>query len=243
MNLRQHIWRQSSDQPILKDGEIHVWRVDLNYESPRVQELFETLSEDEKRKAENYRFEKDRNNFIAARGILRKILGGYLGVSPDQIRFSYNRFGKPSLDAGNQQIRFNVTHSAGIALFAVTRGREIGIDIEFIDNGYPVLKTVEIFFSPDETKMLKKLSSDLQTAAFFGVWTRKEAILKAIGKGFSYSPKKFSVSVIAKKRETLSLADDFHEARQWSLMTLSSEPNYSAALAVEGNIGTVCYCQ
>lgn len=243
MNLRQDIWRHSGSQPSLTDGEIHVWRIDLNQESSGVSAFFEMLSPDEKQKAEKYRFEKDRNHFAAARGSLRKILGVYLGVSPDQICFSYNRFGKPFLDAKNHQIRFNVSHSRGVALFAVTSGREIGIDIEFINNDFAVLKTAEKIFSPNETSTLKNLPSNLQTTAFFSVWTRKEAILKAIGEGFSYSPKQFTVSVIAEERETLSFANDFHKVRHWSLTTLPTEPDYTAALAVEGNIGTVCYWQ
>jgi 4'-phosphopantetheinyl transferase len=241
MNLRHHIRRHSAGQPPLKDGEIHVWRVDLNQEASGVQKLFETLSPDEKQKAERYRFEKDRNHFAAARGSLRKILGVYLGVSPDQIRFSYNRYGKPFLNTENQRIRFNVSHSHGVALVAVTRGREIGIDIEFINDDLAVLKTAEKVFSPAETSMLKNLSPNLQTAAFFSVWTRKEALLKAIGEGFSYSPKQFTVS--AAERETLSFTNNFQTARNWSLTTLPAAPDYAAALAVEGNLGTICFWQ
>lgn len=239
MDLQQDIWQQTSVHPSLKDGEIHVWRVNLDKESSSVQMLFETLSADEKQKAGKYRFEKDRSHFVVARGSLRNILGGYLNMSPPQIRFSYNRFGKPFLESESNQIRFNVSHSQGIALFALTREQEIGIDIEFINDNVEILKTAESVFSPTEISTLKTLPSNMQTAAFFCGWTRKEAFIKAVGEGFSYPTKQFTIPIKPEESDILLRTN----VKNWSLMSLLSEHNFMAALAVEGKIKTVRYWQ
>ncbi|MEP6901717.1 MAG: 4'-phosphopantetheinyl transferase superfamily protein [Actinomycetota bacterium] len=241
MDLRQDIWQQSSGQQSLKDGEIHIWRANLNQESLSVQQFLKTLSADEKQKADKYYFDKDRNHFIVARGTLRKILSGYLGIAPNEICFAYNLFGKPILDVKNNQFRFNVSHSQGLALFAITREREVGIDLEFIRSDFAVLKTAQSFFSEPEISALKNLPTELQTAAFFSIWTRKEAFIKAVGEGFSYPSTKFTVSIMPKNSHDLFRTREFQKVRDWSLMILSCQADYTAALAIEGKIQTVSY--
>jgi 4'-phosphopantetheinyl transferase len=241
MDLQEDIWQHPSGHPALEDGEIHVWRAGLDQSSSSVEALFEILSADEREKAERYFFAKDRNHFIVARGTLRKILGGYLDISPRQISFSYNRYGKPQLpaDADGHPFYFNLSHARGVALFAVTRGQEVGIDIEFIDDRLAVLEAAKGFFSSAEISNLQALPSNLQTPAFFRGWTRKEAFVKALGCGVSYPLKELTVPIMPGEPETLSITDDFHKGRQWSLVNLPAEPHYIAALAVEGSVRTV----
>lgn len=174
-----------------------------------------------------------------ARGNLRRIIGSYLDLEPDQIRFSYNRFGKPFIDDRNVSIRFNVSHSRDIAMIAVTSGRDVGIDIEFIDNGLDILTTASGIFSTTELSILEKLPSHLRTPAFFRGWTRKEAYLKALGKGFSDESINFPVSLLTDEHNTSFSTNNGERYRNWSLMTLAMDFGYSAAVAVEGEIGTL----
>ncbi len=208
-----------------------------------MQALFKTLSTDERQKAEKYRFEKDRRSFIAARGTLRKILGGYLGISPSEIRFFYNRYGKPFLDPKAGRLSFNVSHSGEFALFVIARDRSVGIDIEFIDNNLEILKTAESVFSSAEISIFKSLPANLRTAAFFCGWTRKEAFLKALGKGFSISPKQFTVSIMPEETNISLTTNESLKVRDWSLRSLPFGENYMAAMAVEGKIETVRFWQ
>ena len=230
--------QSSLDQKILKAEEIDIWSFSLNCDPSAVSRSFRLLSPDEKQKADRFRFEKDRDRYVVARGSLRRIIGSYLGLQPDQIRFSYNRFGKPFIDDQNVSIRFNVSHSRDIALIAVTSGKEVGIDIEFVDDGLDVLTTAKCIFSQTETSILEKLPSDLRTRAFFKAWTSKEAYLKALGKGFSDESRQFPVSILMDEQKFVFITNDGHRSRKWSLMSLPSGRNYSSALVVEGEIET-----
>lgn len=239
MNLQQDIW-QSPSSFNLRKGEIHVWRVNLNQKFSEVSELFETLSGDEKQKAQKFIFEKDRNHFVAARGTLRKILSNYLSIKPNEIRFAYTRFGKPLLESGESQLKFNVSHSHELSLIAVTKGQEVGIDIEFIDSNFDLLKTAKCFFSKIEMSVLQNLPSNLQTPAFFSGWTRKEALIKGVGKGFSYPVNEFTISI---KPEESNISLPTNEFQNWSLITLDCQTDYKAALAVNGKIQTLRFWQ
>jgi 4'-phosphopantetheinyl transferase len=245
MDFQQATWRDSLDRPTLRDDEIHVWRARLDKEPSAIRTLFETLSNEEKTRADKFRFAENRRHFVAARGILRKILGNYLNVSPARLRFSYKRCGKPVLNigAGDNSLCFNLSHSRKFALFAVARRREIGIDLEFIDEKYAHLKVAEMFFSAAEIMMLKAIPADSRAGAFFSVWTRKEAFLKAIGKGLSYPPTQVTVATALEGREICSVAGDLHKTRRWFVTTLPFDHPYKAALAAEGAIRTVRFWQ
>src|SRR5262245_29954900 len=93
------IWRSPPADLLLAPGEVHVWRVALNLAAARIEALQQTLSTDELDRAERYHFPNDRQRFIAARGVLRAILGRYLKVEPSQIHFCYNAYGKPALSS------------------------------------------------------------------------------------------------------------------------------------------------
>lgn len=241
MNFQPNLWLPSSAMLPLKDGDIHIWRVWLNQNTLCIESLSKTLDSNERQRANKYHFEKDREHFIAARGMLKIILSRYVSDLPDQIRFSYNRYGKPALNIGtnDNSLRFNAAHSQELALYAVTRGREVGLDIEFINENFASLEVAKRFFSPAEILNLAALPPNLQTAAFFSCWTRKEAYIKAIGKGLSHPLKQFSVSIIPEELLPSLTINDFQETRQWSLMTLFPNFDYIAALAVEGAVQAV----
>lgn len=241
MNFKKNIWHNLSNPPGLKYGEVHIWRVFVNQKVSELPTLFETLSLDERKKADRFHFEKDRRQFIVARGTLRKILGAYLDISPSEISFSYNHFGKPMLNNVKDKhlLCFNVSHSNGILLVAVTNGQEVGIDIEFINEESATLKVAGKFCSPNEFSVLSSKTADLKVAAFYSLWTRKEAFVKAIGEGLSDSLKQIKLPIISEERETYLNETFSHRIGKWSVVNLPSDAEYVASLVVKGAIKTI----
>ena len=238
MNHHQTIlWLTPPDNLSLDQNEIHVWRCLLNQPKPQIEALAGTLTDDEAKRAERFHFQRDRLHFIAARGVLRVILGRYLGSGPGDVRFIYGLNGKPSL-AGEKGPRlcFNVSHSRDLALYAFTYDRKIGVDVEYIDRGRAITHIVERFYSPAEISALKSMPEDKQHEAFFTYWTCKEAYLKAEGTGLSFGLDKVEISLTPEKHAALAVIDgDVKRAALWSLQTLDAASEYAAALAVKGH--------
>ena len=230
------LWHLPPTNLILGSDEVHVWQASLD--DPHLLELQQTLSADERARADRFRFEKDRRHFIVARGLLRTILGNYLNTKPGQLQFCYSPYGKPALtgESGGSGIKFNLSHSHGLALYAITRHREVGVDLEFIQPHLADERTATQFFSPREVAMLRALSRGVKEEAFFNCWTRKEAYLKARGEGLAFPLAQFDVS-LAPNASALLLRNhqDPQEISRWSLRKLSLQPDYAAALVVEGH--------
>ena len=230
-------WRAPPETLVLGCDEVHVWRATLDQTQSQIQSFLHNLAADEQARAERFYFERDRERFIVARGVLRAILGGYLNQAPECLSFCYRSHGKPALagESGGDVIRFNVSHSHGIALYAVTRGREVGIDLEHIRSDLVVEEIAERFFSRREVAMLRALPTEAQRQAFFRCWTRKEAYIKARGEGLSLPLDQFDVSLApGEPAALLGTRPDPSEASRWSLQELIPTPGYVAALAVEG---------
>lgn len=235
-------WLPAPERLRIGRDEVHIWRAFL-HQAPRTVDLFsDILAPDERRRAEKFHFARDRDCFTVARGVLRQILGRYLDASPALIRFSYNRYGKPAIDngAGDRLLRFNVSHSNGVALYAVARDKEVGLDIEMVREDVASLEIAERFFSTREVAMLRGLPQELQTVGFFNCWTRKEAYIKALGEGLSRSLQSFAVSLIpGEKAVLLSSDDDSQDAARWSLLEIFPGAGYVAALIAEGSAPTL----
>jgi 4'-phosphopantetheinyl transferase len=169
---------------------------------------------------------------------LRAILAKYLNRVPQSVSFTYGPRGKPALaeNWSNDRITFNLSHSEGLALCAVTRAREVGIDIEYTGRRTEVERDAERFFSPSEVHTLRALPSDLRRHAFFLCWTRKEAYIKAKGEGLALPLAQFAVSLTPGEPAALLSTDwDPNEATRWSMQELTPAPDYAAAIAVEGH--------
>jgi 4'-phosphopantetheinyl transferase len=226
----------------LQANEVHAWRVALDWPEARVSQLYEILDADERARAERFYFRRDRLHFIVCRGVLRIILGRYLNLAPHQITFCYNAYGKPALDEAlnGLAVRFNVAHSGGLALIAVTSDREVGVDLERMRPEIADLEIAQRFFSPQEVAVLQAISKDLQRQAFFNCWTRKEAYIKAKGLGLSLPLDQFEVSLIpGEPAALLSNKNNPDETSRWSLQELMPGADYAAALAIEGNFWTL----
>lgn len=237
-------WELPPPVTALPGDEVHVWRARLDASPERVRSLLDLLAPDERERAVRFHFQRDHDRFTVARGLLRGILGGYLGsgpehssLGPERLRFEYGAQGKPSLAAEHNPagLRFNVSHSEGVALFAVTRGREVGVDVERVSARVSCEEIAGRFFSPREVEDLRALPPPLREAAFFNCWTRKEAYIKARGEGLSLPLDGFDVSLAPGEPAAL-LANrlDPEEVARWSLRELRPWPGFAAALAVEG---------
>ncbi len=233
----ENLWRSSLTNLVLSDDDVHVWRADLNLPAWRLQKLAETLSSEEQQRAERFYFEQDKKHFTAGRGLLRTILGRYLNLDPSQLEFSYSSRGKPALVNTNtpEALCFNLSHSNGLALYAVTRSRSIGIDLEHVRSMPDAEKLAKRFFSPHEYAVISTLLPEQKQEAFFNAWTRKEAYLKATGDGLA-GLEQVEVSLIpGEPAALLSIQGDRQATSRWSLYQLTPAPGYVAALAVEGH--------
>jgi 4'-phosphopantetheinyl transferase len=220
---------------VLPDDHVHVWRVPLNHSSEDTTLSLDVLSPDERKKAARFRFAKDKNQFVQARAALRFILGQYLNVTPQDLEFSYGHHGKPALANGEASLRFNLSHRDGLALIAVTRGREIGVDVELVRADVPVFEIADVSFSSAESATLHGLPESLRAKGFYNCWTRKEAYVKARGEGLSFPLKQFDVSLTpGDPAKLLRVGDDDNEIDRWTLQEIPASENYVAALAVEG---------
>lgn len=237
-DLSRLAWTIPPEQLSLTSDEAHIWRAHLREAEARVPVFLKIIAPDERSRAEKFHFQKDRERFIIARGILREIIGRYLQQPPARLRFDYSEYGKPAL-AGSEDaesFRFNISHSHELALYAFTRDREIGLDVERIDEDVACEQIAERFFSEREVLMLRALPVYQRREAFFNCWTRKEAYIKARGEGLSLPLDRFDVSLApGEPAALLSVRDGSEESRRWSLQELKPEARYAAAVAVEGS--------
>ena len=223
--------------PTLEDHEVHVWRACLDRGKSAVQRLWPSLSADERERSQRFHFRKDRERYIVRRGLLRKILGRYLDMEPHNLRFSYGPYGKPHLtNCGGTALRFNLSHSNGLALFAISRHRRIGVDVEYIRRDVEYVQLAERYFAPSEVAALRALPEPKADQAFVAFWTRKEAYIKAQGGGMSIPLDQFEVSLQQRAPVRLTSGEgETNKECSWSLQELYPGPGYAAAVCVEGH--------
>lgn len=219
----------------LAQGEIHLWQVALDSPPATVKRLRQILTVEEQIKARRFHWQKDQARFIITRGILRIILGRYLGTNPSAIDFCYGLYGKPALS--KKVLSFNLSHSYNLALYAIALNQEIGIDLEFLQTEVSYREIANQFFSAQEKAKLNRLPTHLQQQAFFRAWTRKEAYLKAIGRGLSLPLNQVEVSLLPTEPAILlNISWDSQEASRWLLQEFIPAPEYVATLAVQGQL-------
>ena len=224
--------------PPLLTSTIHVWTIPLCIAEDVFSTLRRVLSDDEQERASRFHFEKDARRFIVTRGSVRSILGAYTRSGAEDLRFFYSAEGKPSLHRPVSDIRFNVSHSRDLALLAIARGRDLGVDLEWKNEDIEVEKLAERFFSVQEHRSLLGQAPEKKIAAFFRGWTCKEAFLKAQGMGLSRSLSSFDVDMnVGQPARLLATRPDATEADHWFLQELEVAEQYAAAVAVEGPIG------
>jgi 4'-phosphopantetheinyl transferase len=230
------VWQPRPAQANLAPGEAHVWRFSLDPGDAELARLAQLLAVDERARAERFHFAKNRRQYTVGRGVLRTILGWYLGQPAETLSFNYTVHGKPHLptQTGPDRLCFNLSHSEEMALLALTRGCEVGVDIEWIDAERAHEDIAERFFSPAERTALRQVAPSQRAAAFFACWTRKEAYIKGRGLGLALPLDSFDVSLApAEPAALLATRPDADDARRWSLQQLEPGPGYAGAVAVE----------
>lgn len=220
----------------LSPTEVHVWRISLKQPVAVIQQCRQTLSGDELSRAKRFHFERDRQRFIVARSGLRQIISRYTKQQPTELYFGYTDYGKPFLShPAESGLRFNLSHSGDLALYALAYERDLGLDIEQIRPMADALQIAGRFFSAPENEALQTVPPEQRDEAFFNGWTRKEAYIKAIGEGLSHPLDSFDVSL--KPGETaqlLAVRSAPADRTRWSLRSLVPASGYVAALVVEG---------
>jgi len=187
------------------------------------------LSAEERAQAARFVFERDRVRFSIAHTALRDILSRYTGEDASAIVIHTAEKGKPYL-ADHPEIRFNLSHSGCWAMVAVTRGREVGVDIECIRADRSSEDIAKRFFAPAEVRALNGTPEHSRVQAFFACWSRKEAYIKARGEGLGIPLDSFEVSL--GEDGVLCHAEDLE---RWSMCSLRAPKGYAAALVAEGS--------
>lgn len=243
--MAKNRWQEQSFQPLLPlalaEQEVHVWRADLDRAAHTLTQLTQLLSPDEQTRAHRFRFAVDRRRFIIGRGLLRTILSCYLPLAADRLTFAYGPHGKPSLsNAGSQTLSFNMSHSNQIALYTVTRDRQVGIDVECIRSLQDMDQLAQRFFCPREAVRLQQCAAEQRQELFFRLWTCKEAYLKATGEGLT-GLKRVEITQLpeplpAERSPTelpAEIAIDQMPTTQWTVIQLVPRAGYVAAVAIE----------
>jgi 4'-phosphopantetheinyl transferase len=205
--------------------EVHVWSVDLDRPAAH---LAGALSEDELLRAANYRVEDGRRRFVGTRAALRTLLGRYLEKDPATLRFAAGPQGKPRLDP-SALLQFNVSHSGSVAMIAVARERDVGVDVEQIKPRTHLDGVARRVFTQAEREAIDG------DPAFYRHWVAKEAFVKATVRGIA-SVKSFEVLLDAPSGARLvHVGGDHAEAARWTLAPLEAPPGYAAAVVARGD--------
>ena len=223
-------WATPSSWPLLSDDEIHVWCVELDA-AGEVAVLAACLSAEESERASGLLTGTHQRRFVVARGMLRQLLGLYLDQDPGAVAFSRGAHGKPFLQKGG--LHFNVSHSHEMALYAIARNREVGIDVEWPRPQVAHEQIAARFFSLEEQEALAQVPDEARQAAFYNIWTRKEAYVKARGDGIAAGLGTFAVSLGA-EAALLRSDEGRDEVERWKLIALEPADGYVAALCGAG---------
>jgi len=215
----------------LKPVDVHVWLFNLDHHSQTRPAWEQLLSAEEDACSKRYKFNRDRQRFIARRGILRLLLGRYTSEDPVNINYQVNSYGKLSLPS--HPLAFNLSFSHDRIALAFTLEKDIGVDIEQVHPLPDLFHLGESWFSSDERADLSILDPALQVKAFFHIWTQKEAFIKAHGEGLSLSLKDFSVSTDPGKPGRLQSFNYSTEGvSQWKIASYNPQADCQAAVCV-----------
>ncbi len=237
------LWNLPDEELTIHEGIVHIWLVDIEKEACNHEYLSGLLSNNELERSKRFIFDKDKKRFIITHGILRLILSRYIHLDSKTIYFAREKKGKPVIkNPENNDIRFNLSHSGKYIIYALTRGREVGIDIQYMKDMPDSDRIVKRFFSNKEINEYFELPAAIRKRAFFTCWTRKEALIKAIGEGLNMPLNSFSVSPNPGIKSKIEIHDGRFSGRQWSLEDVRlNDMNYVSSIAVEGRGFKIIY--
>jgi 4'-phosphopantetheinyl transferase len=219
-----------------KNDSFEVIVAQLDSEPRTVRDAEALLSDDERKRADRFVFDRDRNRFIFARAGLRELLAARLGMQPESVELSYGPHGKPALapEFSHEDLRFNTSHSEDVAVYALSQGRDIGVDVEavrFIPDSDDIATHC---FSTREKEAYRGLGADEKIAGFFNCWTRKEAFIKALGDGLHHPLDSFDVSLKpGDATKMLRIGSICEDHRGWQLYSFTPVTGYVGAVVIE----------
>ncbi len=238
-NRQKIVWQFSQSQPMLEEGQVHIWRASLDLPTVVIDQLTTFLSPDEIERANKFRFVPHKRRFIAARGILRKLLSNYLQISPHDLEFKYGNCGKPQLTGCKQDspLKFNLSHSGAYALYGFTYHHPIGVDLEYIREMPDAVKIAQRFFSEREYRLINNVEDSQKSEVFFKLWTAKEAYLKAIGTGLAGSLANVDIILdCVQSPRLLAIKGSKAAVSSWSIYSCIPATSYIATMAVKTSI-------
>lgn len=223
MEIRQH------EQEVASQF-VDVWEGRLTLAAEQIRSLFGFLGQDERERAQTFKLPQMRDRYIAVRGMLRQTLAGYLDVAPESLRFEVNEYGKPSLLCGS--LHFNLSHSADVLMIAVANFAEIGIDVETIKMRPSLDSLAKRCFSANELTGWRQLPQDQKLQCFYRLWTKKEAFVKAVGRGIALGLElcEFELEVGG---QLLAIPPDYGPVLAWQVTELAVSPEIGGALVTK----------
>lgn len=226
--------------PPLGTDEIHLWSAGLEVSPERLAQLAALLSPAEQARAERYKFERVRRRYRVTWGLTRSLLGQYVATEPRALSFAFGPKGKPSLLEPASSLEFNLSHTAERVVLAITSSRPLGVDIELVRPIENASSMARRFFSDNEVRALENLDARQQLEGFFNCWTRKEALIKAVGEGVFVSLDRFDVSLApGEPARLVSLDGQPADPGHWHLLHLEPEAKMVGALATPARPGSV----
>lgn len=246
MGNDEQIWPTAPGHLFLAENEVHVWKVALDVPASDLEHFQALLSGEEAQRAARFYFARDRHHWSVARASLRRLLGRYLNVAPQDFCFTNNAYGKPSITypTEGQRLHFNLSHSGDLALYAFAYDREVGVDVERIRANMDYKELATRYFSASECAALGALPENLQQEAFFLCWSRKEAYIKARGLGLSLPLDQFDVSLIpGEPARLLGSREEPRATERWSLQALWPATGYAGAVVAERSGWQLCCWQ
>ncbi len=220
---------------IINDNEVHIWSYLLDAAISDVDFFYGLLSEEEKRGIEKIKLPGVKNRRIISKAVVKDIISKYLGININQIKFLYNRFGKPVLpeDINLPGLSFNISHSGGFGIIALINKNQIGVDIEEIIELEDINDIIHTCFSKNEQSLFNNLELSEKTSLFYKIWTGKEAFIKAIGHGFSFPLQNISFGLDDNKRIMITEIVNLQEnLNNWKVYNFNPRENYTSTVAV-----------
>ena len=229
-------WHAAADDLRLPLGEVHIWWIGLHMEGAALCACWDLLSPEETRMASSHRFVKDMREFVITRAVLRQILAQYTGRRAADLRFDFNPGGKAVLQS-KQAPHFSVSHCSDLAVLALSHFR-IGIDVEHIRPGSFWQNVIGNCLCRRERTYLEALPARSRKTALYRLWTRKEAVLKALGTGLLYPPQQVCVLPESKKPSVVNLLGG-----NWLVQQVRAPRGHAASAAIEACAGKVKWRQ
>ncbi|MDG2288585.1 MAG: 4'-phosphopantetheinyl transferase superfamily protein [Woeseiaceae bacterium] len=231
------MWNKSPPELQLDNAFVDVWRSRIDLSVTKISEYRSTLADEELKRAEQFTFPNKEEEYVVTRGLLRRTLALVLKQDPASFSFNYSESKNPYLtkEVDSQPVVFNVSHSHGQALVAISLNRKLGVDIEKIRPEIEYEKLSARFFSKAEHKALMQCTEAERVASFFATWTRKEAFLKAVGKGISFGLSEFDVNVKANDPpKMLRTRWDVNDVNNWHMASVESVNSHKATVVADG---------